>query len=454
MNQLTLAFVQDALNVPRYGDAQQAIRVVTDSRHIQEGDVFVALVGEQFDGHDYVTDVLAQGAAAVVVSRDVAAGDARQMVVGDTLVALGQVAHAWRMLLNPKILALTGSNGKTTVKEMCAAILRVACGEEAVLATAGNFNNEIGMPLTLLRLQDAHQVVVLELGMNHFGELSRLTQIAQPDVALVNNALRAHIGNDFNGVADIARAKSEIYAGLKPESGVALLPVEDPNLALFEQATQGLKQATFGLHTGDVHAKDMVLSPLCSDFVLSDGKEQIAVHLPVAGEHNVYNAAAAAAVVRAIGVSWANIAAGLAKFHNAKGRLQGFTSKSGALVVDDTYNANPDSMKAALDVLARFDGAKVFVMGAIGELGSDSWDLHAEVGQYANEQGLSALLGLGADAQAACNACAVGQYFEDLNALLAVLGQYNVAGTTILVKGSRFMQMERVVEALLAATGK
>ncbi len=454
MSELTLAFVQAALNAPVSAQADVATRIITDSRQAGAGDVFVALVGEQFDGHDYVADVLAKGVAAVIVSREVVAGDARQIVVADTLAALGQVAQAWRLKWNPKIVALTGSNGKTTVKEMCAAILRTALGEDAVLATAGNFNNEIGMPLTLLRLQAAHKVAVLEMGMNHFGELARLTQIAQPDVALVNNASRAHIGNDFNGVADIARAKSEIYAGLNPNTGMAILPCEDANVAIFEAAAQGLQQTTFGLHSGNIHADQIVLSPLSSDFVLTDGKEQIQVHLPVAGEHNVYNAAAAAAAMRAIGIEWPHIAAGLEKFHNVKGRLQGFTSKNGALIVDDTYNANPDSMKAALDVLSRFDGTKVFVMGAIGELGATSLQLHAEVGTYANEKGLAALFALGDDAKAASEASAVGQYFENVDALLAALRPYDVAGTTILVKGSRFMQMERVVEALLHTTGK
>ena len=454
MSELTLAFVQAALNAPVSTQADVATRIITDSREAKAGDVFVALVGEQFDGHDYVADVLAKGVAAVIVSREVVAGDARQIMVADTLAALGQIAQAWRLKWNPKIVALTGSNGKTTVKEMCAAILREAVGEDAVLATAGNFNNEIGMPLTLLRLQAVHTVAVLEMGMNHFGELARLTQIAKPDVALVNNASRAHIGNDFNGVADIARAKSEIYAGLNPETGMAILPCEDANVAIFEAAAQGLQQATFGLHTGSVHADKIVLAPLSSDFVLTDGVEHIEVHLPVAGEHNVYNAAAATAAMRAIGIEWQYIAAGLAKFHNVKGRLQGFTSKNGALIVDDTYNANPDSMNAALDVLSRFDGTKVFVMGAIGELGATSLQLHAEVGAYANEKGLAALFALGEDAKAASDASDVGQYFEGVDALLAALRPYDVAGSTILVKGSRFMQMERVVEALLHTTGK
>ena len=454
MTEFNLAFVQDALHVPHTAAAATRTRIQTDSRHIEAGDVFVALVGEQFDGHDYVADVLARGAAAVVVNREIVAGDVRQIVVNDTLVALGQIAHAWRMRLNPKVLALTGSNGKTTVKEMCAAVLRHALGDAAVLATAGNFNNEIGMPLTLLRLQDAHQVVILEMGMNHFGELARLTQIAQPDVALVNNALRAHIGNDFNGVADIARAKSEIYAGLNPEHGQAILPIEDAHFDIFQDAARAFASSTFGVQHGDIHAEEVVLTPLQSQFVLTDGQERAAVTLPAPGQHNVYNAVAAAAAMRSLGIAWADIAEGLSQFRNAKGRLQGFTSENGAFVVDDTYNANPDSMKAALDVLARFDGKKVFVMGAIGELGEGSWDLHAEVGEYANGAHLAAFLGLGADAQAACQTCAVGQYFEDLDSLLAVLNAYNEAGNTILVKGSRFMQMERVVAALLGTASK
>ena len=341
-------------------------RVVTDSRTVQAGDLFVALVGEKFDAHDFVPDVLAKGAYALV-SRDVA-GQGSVIRVADTRLALGKLAADWCARLDVKRIGITGSNGKTTVKEMVAAILRAHAGDAAVHATAGNFNNDIGLPLTLLGLSPAHRYAVIEMGMNHFGEIRYLTGLARPQVAMVNNAMRAHLGGGFDSTADIARAKSEIFEGLAAD-GVAVLNADDAQLAIFDAAAAGHAQLRFGLGAAaNVTARDIELGVGECRFVLVCPQGEQAIRLPAAGEHNVRNALAAAAVALALDVPLAAIAAGLAAFGGVKGRLQLKQAACGATVIDDTYNANPDSMKAGIDVLAAYPAPRVFVMGQIGEL--------------------------------------------------------------------------------------
>ena len=334
---------------------------------------------------------------------------------------------------------------------MLAAVLRTKFGADAVLATAGNFNNHIGLPLTLLNLREHHRYAVIEMGMNHFGELAALTRIAAPDTALVNNAMRAHIGCGFNGVADIARAKSEIYQGL-PENGVALLPAEDANLPVFQAPCNGLKTLTFGAEQGDIHAENIELQPLSSTFDLVYGTERVRVSLPAAGRHNVANACAAAALALQAGVSFAETAAGLATFGNIKGRLQQKRGIRNALILDDTYNANPDSMKAALDVLAKQPAPRVFVMGDMGELGEDEApSMHEEIGVYARDLGIEYAYFVGDNSvQAAEKFGGNGLWFADKDPLIQVLAHDLPERASVLVKGSRFMQMEEVVAALLA----
>lgn len=451
MKTLDLNFICQALNLPAPTQNQAVTRIVTDSRDIQSGDVFFALAGERFDAHDFVADVLSRGAAAAVVSREDCAWLEGALQVEDTLAALQTLAQAWRNEIDPFVFGITGSSGKTTVKEMLAAVLRHSFGEATVLATAGNFNNHIGLPLTLLKLNENHRYAVIEMGMNHFGELSLLTRLAQPDTALVNNALRAHVGCGFDGVGDIAKAKSEIYEGLAAD-GIALIPCEDPNLATFQAATGRLNTQTFGAESGDVHAENIVLKPLSCEFDLVRGNERAAVVLPVPGRHNVANAGAAAALALAAGLSLQQVSDGLKDFSNIKGRLQIKQGMKGSTLIDDTYNANPDSMKAALDVLAALPAPRVFVMGDMGELGEDeAAAMHAEVGAYARDKGIEAAYFLGNDSvEAAEKFGAAGLWFAAKDPLIQVLRHDLPEGAHVLVKGSRFMKMEEVVEALLA----
>ncbi|MDN0075030.1 UDP-N-acetylmuramoyl-tripeptide--D-alanyl-D-alanine ligase [Crenobacter sp. SG2303] len=423
-------------------------RVVTDSRAIQAGDLFVALRGERFDAHDFVAQALADGAVAALVADDFALPGATLIRVADPHAALGRLAAGWRARLSPKLAGITGSNGKTTVKEMLAAILAAHAGADAVLATAGNFNNDIGLPLTLLRLTGQHRYAVIEMGMNHPGEIAYLTRLARPDVALVNNALRAHLGG-FDGVEGIARAKAEIFEGLA-ETGLAVINADDGNAALFREAATRHRQLSFGLEQGEVRAESVELAGLVSRFTLVSPADKVAVTLPAAGLHNVRNALAAATVALAFEVPLATIAAGLAAFAGVKGRLQQKRAACGATVLDDSYNANPDSMKAGLDVLAGFAAPRVFVMGDIGELGDTAPALHAEVGAYARERGIERLLTLGPLARRAAEAFGNGaEAFDELPALLAALDAELKTDATVLVKGSRFMKMERVVDHLV-----
>ncbi|QEY23715.1 UDP-N-acetylmuramoyl-tripeptide--D-alanyl-D-alanine ligase [Neisseria animalis] len=450
MKPLDLAFICQTLNLPMPSANHAVNRIVTDSRDIQAGDVFFALAGERFDAHDFVGDVLARGALAAVVSREDCAGLAGTLKVDDTLAALQTLAAAWRDNVNPFVFGITGSSGKTTVKEMLSGVLRHAFGGEAVLATAGNFNNHIGLPLTLLKLNEKHRYAVIEMGMNHFGELSVLTRIARPDAALVNNALRAHVGCGFDGVGDIAKAKSEIYEGLSSD-GLALIPAEDANADTFKAAAGRLKTQTFGAERGDVHAEHIVLEPLSCGFDLVCGDERAAAVLPVPGRHNVANACAAAALARAAGLSLQQISDGLKDFSNIKGRLQIKQGIKGATVIDDTYNANPDSMKAAIDVLAALPAPRVFVMGDMGELGeTEAAAMHAEVGAYARGKGIESAYFVGDNSvEAAETFGAAGLWFVDKDPLVQVMSHDLPEGANILVKGSRFMKMEEVVEALL-----
>ena len=449
---LTLHEVAEALFAVRQGDNTGFTRVVTDSRAIRAGDLFVALKGERFDAHDFVADVLARGAAGAVVRCDFDLPGAPLVKVADPRLALGQLAALWRRRFDLPLAGITGSNGKTTVKEMLRSMLAQWLGDEAVLATGGNLNNDIGMPLTLLGLRDTHRAAVIEMGMNHAGELTYLSGLARPTVALVNNALRAHIGH-FGSVEAIARAKAEIFAGLAAD-GVAVINRDDPNRDLFVAAAAGRQIVEFGLATGDVHALDTELLADGSRLTLVTPAGRAAVMLPVPGQHMLANALAACAVASAMGVPLPAMVAGLQAFAGVPGRLAFRRAASGLTVIDDTYNANPDSVRAAIAVLAARSGRRWLVFGDLGELGEGAPALHAEIGQAAKAAGLDGLVTLGTVSREAAAAFGPGALACDsVEAVLEALAPLGAADS-VLVKGSRFMKMERVVAALTAtATG-
>jgi UDP-N-acetylmuramoyl-tripeptide--D-alanyl-D-alanine ligase len=423
--------------------------VGTDSRAIKKGQLFVALKGENFDGHEYAAQSLEQGASAVLVSK--ASNASPAVVVEDTRLALGDLASHWRAKFDMPVVAITGSNGKTTVKEMLASILKVAAGDDAsVLATQGNLNNDIGLPMTMLNLGKQHRYAVLEMGMNHRGELSYLTNLAKPNIALVNNAGTAHIG-ELGSVEAIANAKGEIFEGLA-DSGTAIINADDVFADLWKQLASKHQQITFGLKVkADVTAKYQ-LHAASSDVELIVPNGTVKFLLPAPGLHNVSNALAAASAALALNVPLEKIATGLSNFAGVKGRLQTKQGFAGAKVIDDTYNANPMSMKAAIDVIKASAGQRIFVMGDMAELGADAASMHAEIGRYAKVAGIEKFYALGELTKNAVTAFgAKAMHFETVEALAESLKGMMNAETTVLVKGSRSMRMERVVDEIQLA---
>ncbi|AAZ96068.1 UDP-N-acetylmuramoylalanyl-D-glutamyl-2,6-diaminopimelate-D-alanyl-D-alanyl ligase [Thiobacillus denitrificans ATCC 25259] len=440
------------LGVPLPGADAEVVRVTTDSRTLRPGDLFVALRGERFDGGAFAAQALQQGAAGVVLDRAQAPDLAQALRVDDTRLALGRLAQAWRQRFAIPLVAITGSNGKTTVKEMLAAILRVEAGDAAaVLHTEGNLNNDIGVPLMLLRLRDHHQYAVLEMGMNHAGEIDYLTRLARPDIAIVNNALTAHIGF-LGSVENIARAKGEIFNGLT-DAGIAVFNADDPHAGLWREANRQRCVVDFGLvHATSVRG-DYRADEFGSALTVTLPNATLDIALQVPGEHNVMNALAAVAGAFALDVSHRSVVAGLAGFGGVKGRLQRKAALHGSTVIDDTYNANPDSVKAALAVLAQQPGKKIFVLGDMGELGDDAASMHEEIGVAARAAGVGRLLALGDLSCATVAAFGTGaMHFERIEELLAELENELAPGTVVLVKGSRFMQMERVVKSFTEAS--
>jgi len=425
--------------------------VATDSRALPASALFVALRGERFDGHAFAARALEQGAAAVMIEACAGLDLAPAIVVDDTRLALGRLAAWHRGRMPARRLAITGSNGKTSVKEMSAAILRAEAGEAAVLATQGNLNNDIGVPLTLLRLNPGHRYAVIEMGMNHAGEIDYLTRLAQPDVALVNNAMRAHL-EGLGSVETIARAKGEIYAGLTPD-GVALINLDDPHTDLWQGLCQDKRVLTFGLSAqADVHARAWRLEPLGTEIDIVTPAGALTTRLAAPGLHNVRNAVAATAAAHALGVAPEVIGRGLAAWQGTRGRLQVHPCILGARLIDDSYNANPDSVAAAIEVLAAQTGTRILVLGDMGELGPDGRELHAEIGIRARAAGIDRLFCLGELSAAAAAAFGPGgMHFERIEELLAEIECALAPDVTVLIKGSRFMKMERVVQSFLEA---
>jgi UDP-N-acetylmuramoyl-tripeptide--D-alanyl-D-alanine ligase len=449
MSMMRLSEAATALQATLRGDDIGFDAVTTDSRTIKQGDLFVALRGDRFDGHAFIAQAAAQGAVAAIVDRAEFSGQASGfplLVVEDTRLALGKLAAYWRNKFSIPVVAVTGSNGKTTVKEMTAAILRAASDESGVLATRGNLNNDIGLPLTLLGLRKHHRYAVVEMGMNHPGEISYLTKLAAPDVALVNNAQAAHL-EGMKNVEAVARAKGEIFSGLK-ESGVAVINADDAFASLWRELVGGHRVVDFGIEHEVAVTCRYKLSPLGSELTLQTPQGECDVHLQVPGMHNVRNALAATAAAIALDVPLTAIRTGLESFSGVKGRLQKKQGLHGAILIDDTYNANPDSVRAAIAVLASMPGKKILVLGDMGELGSEGERLHAEIGEQAKRAGIHHLFTLGELSRHAVQHFGPeGRRFEYIEDLLHDVENLMAPQVTVLVKGSRFMQMERVVKS-------
>jgi UDP-N-acetylmuramoyl-tripeptide--D-alanyl-D-alanine ligase len=437
------------------GDANAAFtHVHTDSRTIQPGDLFVALKGERFDAHDFLPQVAQAGAAAAVVAPGTVLPEGLDaIVVPDPKRALGQLAAAWRKRFTLPLVMVTGSNGKTTTKEMIAAVFRAAFGEAAVLATQGNLNNDIGLPLTLFKLNAQHHLAVIEAGMNHPGETAELAAIAQPTVALVLNAQREH--QEFMVSIEAVAREHALAIDALPADGIAVFPADDAFAHVWRHAAGARRTIEFKSNGIDaISMRVFEQNALETRMDIAQNASSYAVTLQIGGAHNIHNAAAAIAVAHAIGIDGAAIARGFNAFMPAKGRMRRLAHDRFTLI-DDSYNANPDSVRAAIDALAGFAGRKVLILGDMGEVGTQGAAFHHEVGVYAAQRGIDALITMGVATQASVQAFAtdaphaqaahVSTPQEAKDAITALnLSDHD----TVLVKGSRFMAMERVIEKL------
>ncbi|MFN5348475.1 MAG: UDP-N-acetylmuramoyl-tripeptide--D-alanyl-D-alanine ligase [Polaromonas sp.] len=431
------------------GDGRVDImRVHTDTRSLKAGDLFVALKGDNFDAHDFLVQAKAQGAVAALAQHGLAQAGLPGLQVNDSRKALGQLAAGWRSQFDLPLIAVTGSNGKTTVTQMIASILRAFQPAHA-FATEGNLNNDVGVPLTLLRLTANHRTGVVELGMNHPGEIAYLSHITRPTVALVNNAQREHL--EFMGTVEaVAHENAAVIESLGPD-GVAVFPADDDYSALWMNKAGNRSMLTFAL-AGDADVTaDAHWMGAGWQVTAKTPRGPLAFTLAVAGRHNVKNALAATACALAAGVPLECISSGLSGFEPVKGRSRTIQVRIGGrpvTLIDDTYNANPDSMHAAIDVLATLPGPRLLVMGDMGEVGDQGPQFHAEAGRWANAQGIDDLYTLGAQARLASQSFGKGRHFDDIDALKqAVLAQLPHVNS-VLVKGSRFMKMERVVMSI------
>ena len=440
MSWLSLSNVAEYSQGQLHGTDVMTSGVSIDTRTLKEGELYIALKGERFDGHDYVEDAQRLGASAVMVSQAINQ-DIPHVVVDDTRIALGRLAAGWRNSLSPVVVGLTGSNGKTTVKEMIAGILG---GLGRVNATRGNLNNDIGVPLTLLSLSEHDQYAVVEMGANHHGEIEYLTGLANPDIGLVNNAGPAHL-EGFGDIDGVARGKGELFAGLKPDA-VAVINADDPYADYWMSLLNGQEVIRFGLEqqadvTGEITEQGLEVS--------YQG-EQIVVHLSVPGRHNCMNALAAAAVSIAAGASLKQIRDGLESFSSVHGRLESQKGVNGARIFDDTYNANPASLDAAIEWLAEQSGVRCLVLGDMGELGDLGPRLHAEAGQKARLAGIDNLYCIGELAGEAAKEFGEGaQHYNTKAEMIRKLKNDLDKDVTVLVKGSRSMAMEEVVQELI-----
>ncbi|WP_337841360.1 UDP-N-acetylmuramoyl-tripeptide--D-alanyl-D-alanine ligase [Rheinheimera sp.] len=448
MIRLTTTEIASAVQGQLHGADVAIESVSTDSRAIAPGDLFIALKGPNFDAHQFAADVVSKGAAALVVEQlqDLAVP---QILVKDCRLALGALGAAVRQRVNPKTVAVTGSVGKTTVKEMMAAILG-SIGH--VLATAGNFNNDIGAPLTLLRLTAQHTHAVMELGANHLGEIAYTAGLSQPSVSVITNVGAAHL-EGFGDLFGVARAKGEIYGAL-PAGGTAVVPLDSEFAEYWLKRLGDKKVLTFSAtQKADFYAEHIVLNEQgCAGFDLVCPQGRILIQLALPGKHNVANALAAAAAVLQLGASLTDVQLGLASMKPVKGRINVIQATPALRLIDDTYNANSESVKAAIDLLSTYPGYQVLVFGDMGELGADARRYHEEVGLYAKQKGIHLLFTLGVLSQSASDLFnGQGAHFSSRQQLIQKLGPLldQQPQATVLVKGSRSAKMELVVQDLL-----
>jgi UDP-N-acetylmuramoyl-tripeptide--D-alanyl-D-alanine ligase len=447
MISMSLSKVAVAINANFIGEDIVFSGCSTDSRTIEDGNLFIALTGENYDGHDYVSVAEENGASSLMLEREVSHVKS-VLQVKNTRKAMGLLARTWRDEISIPLVAITGSNGKTTVKEMVTSILSEI---SEVHATSGNLNNEIGVPLTLFGLDKKHQYAVIEMGANHPGEIEWLSAIARPNVAVITQCAPAHL-EGFGSVEGVAKAKAEIYSGLQ-SSGTAIINADDEYADFWRKSCEHLNQFSFGIKTksADVIAKNIVAVTENNSiqFELSCAPGSIEILLPLAGEHNVMNALAASACCLSLDVPLATIKTGLEKMSPVKGRLQIKAGKHGARIIDDTYNANPSSLGAALKVLSQYKGTHYLVLGDMGELGSTAAQLHKDAGKLARESGVDKLFTLGELSINALQGFGSNSfYFESHDELNEALVNLLDEDSIVLVKGSRAMQMERVVNVL------
>jgi UDP-N-acetylmuramoyl-tripeptide--D-alanyl-D-alanine ligase len=426
--------------------------VSTDTRTLKAGELFVALRGPRFNANEFIAAAATAGAAGAVVDTRVAGGSLAQVVVADTQAALSQSAATWRAQFNFPLVGVAGSNGKTTVKEMISAILE---RRGTTLSTRGNLNNHIGVPLTLHRLDAAQQQAVIEIGANHPGEVAALVEIARPTVGLITNAGAEHL-EGFGSIEGVARAEGEMVAGLEP-SAAAIINADDVYADLWRGMTRA-RISTFGVaNPADFSAQDLHTTIDASGFVTRftlrapAGSMPITLHL--AGRHNVLNALCAAAAASAAGATLDEVRAGLATMRPVPGRLQFKTAPSGAWIVDDSYNANPSSMKAGIEVLAAVDARRWLVMGDMGELGDYAVDSHSEIGRFARNHRIDRLFATGKLSALAVEAFGPGaEWFSDTESLARAVNTELTREVCVLVKGSRSNRLERVVDALTGSS--
>ena len=450
-------------------ESAQAItisRIGSDSRQIESGELFIALAGERFDAHDFLDDVIKAGASAALISqKEKCPTNLAAVCVQDVKQGLGELAKAWRAQFSIPVALVTGSNGKTTVKEMIASIFKVAAGEERTLVTKGNLNNDIGLPLTLLRMRSTDRLAVIELGMNHPGETAELAVITQANIALINNAQREH--QEFMATVEAVAKEHAAALSSLPKDGVAVFPADSEFSDVWYQAAAGRKVIDFALSTNSTFASASVTGKLLLSGKIEITTElgKIEIQLNTLGSHNARNALAASAVAIGAGLSLEQIKAGLELFVPVNGRMQSKPLNTGRTLIDDSYNANPDSVRAAIDVLKQSGNTSWLVLGDMGEVGDQGPSFHEEVGAYAAEQGVSKLFALGeqckfavqafnesekfSPASSATHFSTLDQLLEELNEALADQESSQQLHLDILVKGSRFMRMERVVQALL-----